>query len=87
MLTIDELKAKLKEDAEALEVINDMETKINTNYVEDNIKLKKECEKLKSDNLLLYSQLMNRGAKEEKEDAPFVDYSEQIEKALRNRKE
>lgn len=86
-MTIDELKAKYKEDAEALQVISELEKKANTNYLQDNIKLKQENEKLKGDNALLYSQLMNGGKTEDTDNAPaFKDYSNDIVEALRNRK-
>ena len=83
-MTIQELKDKLKDDSEALSAISELEKKINTNFVEDNIKLKQENEKLKSDNLVLYNQIMNKGATEE-DSAPisFKDYTEDIIKALK----
>lgn len=85
-MTIQELKDKMKDDAEALKTIEDLEAKINNDYLTDNIALKKENEKLKFNNELLYNQIMNgAGVKEEiKDDNPvFKDYSNEIIKELR----
>ena len=85
-MTIQELKDKMKDDAEALKVIADLEAKINTDYLTDNIALKKENEKLNFNHELLYNQIMNgAGVKEEsKNESPvFKDYSDEIIKELR----
>lgn len=89
-MTIQELKEKYKDDKEAISVINDLEAKINNDYVNDNIRLKEENEKLRLNNELLYTKIMNGGKKTEEEadtNAPaFKDYSDEIIKSLRNRK-
>jgi hypothetical protein len=87
-MTIQELKEKYKEDNEAIKVIEDLEAKINFNYIEDNLKLKQENEKLKLNNELLYNQCLNGGKlKEEKQDdnPRFVDYTNDILDALKNK--
>ena len=87
-MTIQELKEKYKDDAEAIKVINDLEAKLDNNkYLKDNLLLKAENEKLKQNNELLYNQVMNGGgATEEENGAPrFKDYSEEIIKALKNK--
>ena len=87
-MTIQELKEKFKDDKDTLQVLNDLEAKINTNYLEDNLNLKKENEKLKMQNDLLYNQCMN-GAQKKEEDGPaprFNDYTAEIDAFLRNKK-
>ena len=89
MLTKEQVNEKYKNDSELLEYVNDLENKANNDYVKDNILLKGEIEKLKQNNLLLYNLAMN--GKQTKEDAEtdkpkFADYSEEINKALRNKK-
>ena len=90
MIKYDELKEKYRDDKDLIEFVEDLNTKANTNYLEDNIKLKAENEKLKSHNNLLYSQLMNGGKrKEDEEDGAgprFHDYTNDIVETLRNRK-
>ena len=85
-MTIQELKEKYKEDKELLNVINDLEAKTNNNtYLQDNLQLKKENEKLKQDNELLYNQIMNGAkTKEDNETPRFQDYTDEIVKALKN---
>lgn len=85
-MTIQELKEKYKEDKDLLNVINDLEAKTNNNtYLQDNLQLKKENEKLKQDNELLYNQIMNGAkTKEENETPRFQDYTDEIVKALKN---
>lgn len=87
-MTIQELKEKYKEDKELLQVVTDLEAKINNNnYLQDNVQLKKENEKLKQDNELLYNQIMNGAKTKEDENTPrFQDYSEEIIKSLKNKK-
>ena len=85
-MTIEELKAKQKDDSELIKFIDEQDEKVNKNYLEENIKLIKENNKLKADNSLLFSQLINsKGATEEKTEAPFKDYTDEILKDLRNR--
>lgn len=86
-MTIEELKAKYKDDNDLIKTIDELQSQVNKNYLEDNVKLLKENEKLKNDNLLLYNQVMNKGGRSEDEnegDPLFKDYSEQIIEELRN---
>lgn len=86
-MTIQEFKEKFKDDKDALQVINDLEAKINFDYVNDNVKLKQENDKLKLNNELLYNQIMNGGKHKESEvdeNAPaFNDYTQDILKQLK----
>lgn len=85
-MTKEELKAKYKDDNELIKFIDEQDEKVNKNYLEENIKLIKENNKLKADNSLLFSQLINgKGATEDKAEAPFKDYTDEILKDLRNR--
>ena len=86
-MTIQELKAKYKDDAEAISVINDLEAKINNNkYLQDNLLLQKENAELKQQNELLYNSIMNGANKSEDANAPrFKDYTNEIMDALRNK--
>lgn len=87
-MTIQEFKEKYKEDKDALKIIDDLEAKINKNYVEDNLKLTQENQKLKMQNELLYNQCIN-GAKKTEEDGQdprFTDFTKDIEAFLRNKK-
>lgn len=89
-MTIQELKEKFKDDADTLKTLNDLEAKVNKDYLKDNIALNEENKKLKLNNELLYNQIMNGGKCKEGEadtNAPaFKDYSDEIIKSLRNRK-
>lgn len=86
-MTIQEFKEKYKEDKDALKIIDDLEARINKNYVEDNLKLTQENQKLKMQNELLYNQCINGAKKTEEEEQPrFSDYSKEIDAFLRNKK-
>lgn len=86
-MTIQELKEKYKDDADTLKTLNDLEAKVNKDYVKDNIALNEENKKLKLNNELLYNQIMNGGKRKEEEadtNAPaFKDYTDDIMKVLR----
>lgn len=84
-MTKEELKAKYKDDADLIKYIDEQDEKVNKDYLRENLKLIEENKKLKADNSLLYSQITNRGATEEKAEAPFKDYTDEIIKDLRNR--
>ena len=86
-MTIQELKEKYKDDADTLKTLNDLEAKVNKDYVKDNIALNEENKKLKLNNELLYNQIMNGGKRKEEEAdtnaTAFKDYSDDIMKVLR----